>query len=205
MNTGIASAIVVSAIVLSGALARSQTPEHSKGAHKRTVTLETVLSCVDDNLISKVFKTDGGTAHTSLNALAMTLIKEPLDKRLELASYGFKTLALPGDSDALLITPTDYLGNDVPMSGRGFCRSGVTASYVESDWKSGPFRIVIDGEDWGLNPNEIFAHADQFHFDSGVFTNASDVYFMATKGRVNVQFIGTPAGLKFYRAIYTKE
>jgi hypothetical protein len=207
MKTGIASAIVVSAIVLSGALARSQTPEHPKASHKRAVTLETVLSCVGDNLINEVFKTEAGTARTSLNLLLMTLVKYKTgdSKRLELLSYGFQTQDLgSGDNVVLGITPTDYLGNDVPISSRTFCQSGVTAHYDASDWKSGPFRIAIDGEDWLLHPNEVFAHADQFHFDSGVFTNASDVFLTATKGRVSIQFVCKPTGLTFYRASYTK-
>jgi hypothetical protein len=72
----------------------------------------------------------------------------------------------------------------------------------KSDDKSGPTIIEINAGDWLLNPNEIFAHADQFNFESGVFNNSSEVFFTAMKGHVSIQFTCKPSGLKFYRVIY---
>ena len=55
--------------------------------------------------------------------------------------------------------------------------------------------------EWEFNINELFGHADQFKFTSGVFTNSSDVFFAATKGLVDLQFIPRPNGLTLYRVI----
>lgn len=182
-------------------LAFAQTPAKS---HKRVVSLETVLSCIDDPLITEVFKTDSDTARFKLNALLMigTRPKTPTPEYLELLAYGFNTQLL--NDSALEIMPTDHLGHYVsePLP---FCRDNPTANYEKvgtGKGKSMPNNVEIDGNRWLLNPNEIFAHADQFQFHSGVFTNSSEVFLSATKGRVSLQFVCKTDGLVFYRAFY---
>jgi len=83
-----------------------------------------------------------------------------------------------------------------------FWDSTLVATYKEHAYNSGPTRLEIDGDEWQFDPNEILAHANQFEFSSGVFTNSAGVYLIATKGRVSIQFTCSAAGLKFYRASY---
>jgi hypothetical protein len=205
MKIEIALAIVASTIALLDTSAPAETSSrHPKSGapHKSAVTLETVLSCADDSLVDEVFKTDWYTARFKLDGLLMAITKNKADPDyLALRSKRFETDIR--DKSSLEIVPTDALsGHRIAASDLPFCHSFLTARYDESDHKSGPRSVDIDGEDWLLNPNEILAHADQFHFDSGVFTNSSDVFFTATKGRVSIQFVCKPDGLKFYRALY---
>lgn len=171
----------------------------------RTVTLETVLACSEDSLIQSVFETDAHTARYSLAALFMVLAKAKADPEyIALKSKGFVTQIL--DASSLEILPTESSsGNIAPLSDLPFCHSRPTAHYDDSHLDPGPNIVVIDGQGWIFNTNEIFAHADQFHFDSGVFSNSSDVYFTATKGRTSIQFISKPNGLKLYRSLYSSE
>lgn len=182
----------------------AQTPSRSpkKASRQHLVTLETVLSCANDPLIIEVFKTDESTA-INLNAVLMIEMKRKIldADYVELKNKGFVTRNI--DDFISQIMPTNALsGSLVPRSSLTFCYDLPTARYDKTGYKSGPRDVSIDGEDWALNPNEIFAHADQFHFDSGIFTNSSDIFFTATKGRVSIQFVCKADGLKFYRAIY---
>jgi hypothetical protein len=206
MRREIAFAILASALL--GPLAPAQ-PSASRSeksvAHKRLVTLETVLSCADDQLVDEVFRTDIITATLKLNAVAMVMAanakRAPDADDVELRSKGFETRPL--DKTDIEILPTDFAsGHIVPVSNLQFCHYLPIAHYDESGLPPRPHTLEIDGDDWLLNPNEIFAHADQFAFDSGVLTNSSEVFFTAKKGRVSIQFIGKPDGLKFYRALY---
>ena len=60
----------------------------------------------------------------------------------------------------------------------------------------------MSAQSWLLDPNEVFAHADQFTFESGVFADSSDIYLTAKKGRAAIQFICKSDGLHFYRALF---
>jgi hypothetical protein len=180
-------------------------PETSKikRSPKRPVTLETVLSCADDPLLGDVFKTDHFTA-VQLNAVLMILMKfkkMPDANYVDFRSRGFVTSST--DDSAFRIMPTNPLSGDTIAEAKlTFCHDSPTAHYDKANYKSVPSDIDINGEGWALSPNEIFVHADQFHFDSGVFENSSDIFFTATKGRVSIQFVCKSDGLKFYRAIY---
>lgn len=174
-----------------------------RSSPKRAVTLETVLSCADDALIGEVFKTDGLTARVNLNGFLMIESKHTLPPAEYLSLRGKGFVTRPIDDTTLQIMPTSPVsGSPISIPTLPFCNDLPIAHYDEAETKSGPRAVDIDGQDWILNTNEIFAHADQFHFESGVFTNSSDVYFTATKGRTSIQFISQPSGLKFYRAIY---
>jgi hypothetical protein len=171
---------------------------------KKTVSLDTVLSCVDDSLLNTVFKTD---AHTALrmNFIGMSLVEKNKPDYSELLAKGFTTHILSG-SERLEIWPTDYRGKIIDNLQLPFCRHEMIAIFSKlSDGESSPSLIEIGGKSWTLNSSEIFAHANQFEFSSGVFSNSSEVFFTATKGRVSIQFICKPAGLSFYRAMYYPE
>jgi hypothetical protein len=176
----------------------------NKIVHKRAVTLQTILSCTNDALIDEIFKTDAETARLKLNGFLMVEAKH---KQISIPDYaalrykGFVTDII--DESHVNIHPTDIsTGVPIPEVNLPFCRDFPTATYNTSN-ESSPSLVSISGEDWLLNSNEIFSHADQFHFDSGVFTNSSDIYFTATKGRTSIQFIAKPDGLKFYRVLYS--
>jgi hypothetical protein len=55
-----------------------------------------------------------------------------------------------------------------------------------------------------LDPNEVFAHADQFKFESGIFENSTEIYLLATRGRTTIQFTFDHRSktLKLRRVIY---
>jgi hypothetical protein len=195
----------LSALVLLGSLALAQAPEHSKSIPHKRVTLETVLSCATDSVLDEVFKTDAFTARIMLNTLGMVVSQRKSDpKYMPLLAKGFEAQIL--DDSRLAIMPSDHLGHLVDVSDKPFCHDFPTAEYEKSEDKNaGPYLIEINGGDWLLNPDEVFIHADQFQFSSGVFSNSSDVFLTAKKGRVSIQFVCKPDGLKFYRAIYTPQ
>jgi hypothetical protein len=164
--------------------------------------LETVLSCADDPLIGRIFATDLSTA-VSLNRILLALHRTDKPSNLDEADAlmkGFVTDSV-GDMTHLGILPSDLSGHVLkgPMP---FCHSDLVAIYKEHAYNSGPIHLEIDGDEWQFDPNEVLAHADHFEFSSGVFTNSTGVFLMATKGRVSIQFTCSAAGLKFYRAIY---
>lgn len=182
---------------------RPNTSPHVIG--KRPVSLDTVLSCVSDSLITDVFKLERSTALlSSVLSLALIPSSDPkyAEAHAEAGSRGFVT-ALGDPTTDLEIWAVDYKGSPLDKAKLPFCHYRPTASYVDNNPHSLPFSVDISGEDWTLNPNEIFAHADQFTFDSGVFTNSSRVFFGAKKGNVHIQFICTVNGLVFYRALYS--
>jgi hypothetical protein len=199
-------AIALCAISLFCISARAQSPSKTskeRSSRKRAVALETVLSCADDPLIGEVFKTGGLAARVNLNGFLMIESKHTLPPAEYLSLRGKGFVTRPIDDTTLQIMPTSPVsGSPIPIPTLPFCNDLPIAHYDEAETKSGPRAVDIDGKNWILNANEIFAHADQFHFDSGVFTNSSDVFFTATKGRTSIQFISQTDGLKFYRAIY---
>lgn len=188
-----------------------QTRKAETPPHKRNVSLDTVLSCASDELIADVFATDRMTA---LNSDIGTVILWRKEHPHDLWSKRFVTFHEGGDD--FEIWPTDYRGVPIPKPQLPFCRYRPLASYLGADsasspeagmkvLKSGPHSVDISGDDWTLNEHEVFAHADQFEFTSGVFTDSSRVFLLATKGRVAIQFICKPTELVFFRAIYHPE
>ena len=193
----------ISLFCLSASAQSPSKASRQSGSHKRVVALETVLSCTDDPLIGDVFKTDKFTA-VQLNDTLMILMKYkkiPDANYVDFRSRGFVTSS-PDDSTFLIMPTNPLSGSTISEPRLTFCHDFPTAHYDKANYKSVPSDIDISGEGWALSPNEIFAHADQFHFDSGVFENSSDIFFTATKGRVSIQFLCKSDGLKFYRAIY---
>ena len=173
-------------------------------AHRqRAVTVDTILSCANDSLIVEVFKTDWRTS-LKLDRLLMILTQHTMSsvEYASLRSKGFRTNLL--DAGNVQILAADFAsGRTIPKSKLEFCQDYPVAKYNKVDLDSFPQSIDVSGDGWQLNPNEVFAHADQFQFRSGVFSDSSDVFFIATKGPVAIQFICKPDGLKFYRAIYS--
>jgi hypothetical protein len=202
--------ILMPSLVLLSPYARlaAQTSALHKQTVPRAVTLNTILSCSDDALIEEIFETDATTAHVDLNAFGMVTMKRdrsraPGSTARYMALLGKGFITLERDETTLTIMPTDYSGKRIQASQLSFCHGNLTASYEKHiDDKSGPRLLEIDGEGWSLNPSEVFARADQFRFESGVFNNSSDVFLTAIKGRVSIQFVCKPNGVRFYRAIY---
>jgi hypothetical protein len=75
------------------------------------------------------------------------------------------------------------------------------AHYAKDADDSLPYMVSISvsPDYWVFDPNELFLHADQFTFGSGVFSNSSGVFFTAKKGRVELQFTPGRNGLMLYR------
>jgi hypothetical protein len=167
--------------------------------------LDAILSCTDNQLIKDVFETDQATA-LLLNEVSRSLTKHtpPNPEDLLLMSKGFETHFV--DNEVLTIIPTSYHAGGqkraTSVSNIPFCHDQPAAHYKNSSGKLGPYMIEIDGKNWQLNPSEIFAHADQFEFRSGVFSDSSSIFFIAQKGRVSIQFLCINGGLSLYRAIY---
>ncbi|MES2222552.1 MAG: hypothetical protein V4587_16495, partial [Acidobacteriota bacterium] len=159
--------LILSALSFSTIPTLGQAPSRplKKASHQHLVTLETILSCVDDPLITEVLRTDESTA-TKLNAVLMIEMKYkkiPDADYLELRSKGFVTVNI--DDSTLRIMPTNALsGSPVPASSLTFCHDLPTARFDKATDKSAPRDVDIGGDNWVFNPNEIFAHADQFHF-----------------------------------------
>jgi hypothetical protein len=185
-----------------------QTKRIKSVPNKRIVSLDTVLSCTSDKLIISVFETDRATA-IKLSRMAILAIRLEGKSITDFDFFGKQFVTeLGSDDNEREIWPTDRSGTPIPQPQLSFCRYRPTASYIKSDnyqesYKQGPYNIDISGDDWSLNPNEVFAHADQFEFTSGVFTDSSRVFLLARKGRVAIQFLCKPAELVFYRAIYS--
>ncbi|HWF67056.1 MAG TPA: hypothetical protein VN670_07120 [Acidobacteriaceae bacterium] len=197
-------ALTMILVSITASLAQTSSPPAKKlDLHQHPVTLETILSCAADPLLKEVFKTDRNTTFTKLDAGLMIEMKSknPGTDYIELKSKGFVTRVI--DDSTLQIIPTDaHSGTPISSVNLPFCHDSLSAHYENSGDEAKPTFIYIGGDGWLLNPNEIWAHANQFHFDSGVLTNNSDVFFAATKGRVSIDFLSKPNGLKFYRAMY---
>ncbi len=193
--------------LLSLVLASGQTKV--KPVQKRTVSLDTVLACLHDSLLEDVFKT-GKPTMDSLDSFAMTIMNSDPKKKDDLDFLGLKAKMFytrPAAESEFSILPTEILENGkIRIMGDSkltFCHYDLVAHYQSrDDLHALPTFIKIDGQDWLLNPNEVFVHADQFKFQSGVFEDSSDVYLMASKARVDIQFLCKPDGLKFYRVFY---
>lgn len=199
MNGRVILSFIAVALLAIGVYAQKQKVSASARSRQRVVSLDTVLSCTNDSFLGVVFKTDRNTA-IRLSRIAMAVTEKDKSDYPALLSKGFVTYPA-GQPDSMEIWPTDDRGVPTDESQLPFCRYRPTANYSAS-FEAGPHGIDIDGRDWFLNPNEVFAHADQFTFDSGVFTDSSRVYLVAKKGRVIIQFLANPSGLRFYRAIY---
>jgi hypothetical protein len=189
--------VVISVFTLLAGAATSKRPATSK----RIVSLDTVLSCADDELLSTAFNTDAHTA-VRMNAVGMLTVEKDSQDYAQLRNKRFIT-RLVSESDSVQIWPTDFQGKMIDDNRLSFCRYSPTANFLKlSDSESKPYSIEIDGANWVLNPSEVFAHADQFSFTSGVFSNSSRVFLIARKGNVAIQFICNKTGLTFYRALY---
>jgi hypothetical protein len=191
-------------ILAPGAIA--QTPVWVKAktetAQKRTVSLDTILSCPEDSIVRSVFKTNLVTMrnlHVSAMIINHTYEKNDEDS-IALRYAGF----ISSGSDPLNfgIMAADSHGDYWTRPDRTFCSGSFVARYQDLG-SSLPYEIDLlpDEDQWTLDINQLFVHADQFKFRSGVFTNSSDVFFVASKGQVEIQFIPKPNGLTLYRVV----
>ena len=175
---------------------------HTTLPHQRTVTLDTILSCPDDPVIEEAFRTDKSTAHV-LNPFhhVNKPQTEPTGKSALSKVKGFYDVFFLGNTASIF--PVDRLsGRAIPREDLPFCNVSASMRFGEDD-TSTPLSISIDGDGWIFDPNEIFAHAEQFKFDSGVFSDGSESYLIAIRGRTTIQFLASRSGLRFYRAIYS--
>jgi hypothetical protein len=181
-----------------GTTAEAQTA--SSAHHKRTVSLDAVLSCASDHMLDTVFQTNYLTAlKLGTAGMAWTRREHSTDEDyILLAANGFQTKIV--DDRHFLIIPSEVSGEITKDTKDNFCHDDLVATYENTH--SGPSQIETRADNWFLNPNQVLAHADQYSFKSGVFTDSSEVYLTATKGRVDIQFICKPEGLVFYRAFY---
>ena len=92
-----------------------------------------------------------------------------------------------------------------PRHIKSFCSDSPTikAFILGTDGKAKyPLMIEISaGDRWILDPNEVFAHADEFKFESGTFDNSTDVFLVATRGAI--QFVVQDKRLMLHRVSYT--
>jgi hypothetical protein len=197
--------IILGLLILVGC-AIAQTPTHQKAktetAQKRTVSLNTILSCPEDSIVRSVFKTNLATMrklHVSAMIINHTYEKDDEDS-IAVRYAGF----ISSGSDPLNfgIMAADSHGDYWTRPNRTFCSGAFVARYQDIA-DSLPYAIAIlpAENEWAFNINELFSHADHFKFTSGVFTDSSDVFFTATKGLVDLQFIPKPDGLTLYRVI----
>lgn len=189
----------------------SQTHAAGKAQHhvSRRVSLDAVLSCPSDPLIREVFHTDGNTA-IDLNATTMIMARYHQSYRKTIPDYSilrtkmFFTGASGGGASDITILPTNAGGHIIGERKLPFCHDDPVAEYKSLASGEFPLTVEISATGWSLNANEIFVHADQFKFSSGVFSDSSEVYFTASKGNTLIQFVPTNSGLRFYRVIYMR-
>lgn len=159
----------------------------------RSISLDDILSCANDPYVQKVFHTDLYSIR-KLNLGPVLLAKDKTDPYSKaITSFGFMSAftSNPLELGVLPFPPT----NPAP-----FC-SILSIYYLRDEPNSYPYhaQVNVDPDFWTFDTNELFTHADQFTFISGVFKNSSRVYFSAAKGRTEIQFVATPKGLVLYR------
>lgn len=171
----------------------------------KRVNLEAILSCQEEPIFKAAFETDWRTA-LNLNGIQMIMDAKTKSDDMDYINRRSKNFVTDLQSDSFVIMPTDWRGVPIDSDRLPFCMNYTLALYEDvSKYKSLPYAITVAAEDYAFDSNEVFMHAEQFTFKSGVFSNSSDAYFTATKGRVSLQFKCTPKGLKLYRVFYDRE
>lgn len=185
--TGQLKILLVLTAILAGQCWGQQKPK------PKALTLEDVLSCADDRLISGVFALDGDNVNKLIPQT------KTYDQKL-MESYGFWILVSPtAGKQEFIIMSKEKSGS--------FCRSYPTMSNGFATPKNGTTKYLVTlfiqpADAWTLDPNEVFAHADQFTFESGVFENSTEVFLIAKRGVTSIQFIFSNKKLKLYRVFY---
>lgn len=189
-------------VVASTPLAYSQAkipPAPKQAPRTKKVSLETVLSCPATSFYRTIFglteddftklspRTKDGKLHD---------IDLDMERRLDVRVSWIDT------SEGWLL---QQISKGFKESRSDFCYS---MPIVKTFFEGHPSAVTISAlnflsaETWALDPNEVFEHADQFIFTSGVFNNSTEVYLMAKKGQVEIQFVFEGGALKLYRVIY---
>jgi hypothetical protein len=159
----------------------------------QNISLNGILACADDSYVQRIFKTDIQTIRKlNMGELALVKDKNDADSR-RLRDFGFMS-GFTGDPLHFSVLPFP------PTDPAPFC-SILSIYYLRDEPNAHPYhaQVIVDPNFWTFDPNELFTHADQFTFKSGVFSNSSEVYLSATKGRTEIQLIATPKGLLLYR------
>jgi len=153
--------------------ALAQTPTKTKRV-PQNVSLDTILSCADDPYIQRVFKTNLDTMR-KLGLGSLYLAKDRGDLESEsLRGLGFAAISS--------VVPLEFGVIPYPsVDPAPFCSILEQVRYLHDVGGSFPYdlAIIMYPNYWVFNPNELFAHADQFIFRSGVFSNSSKVLCLA--------------------------
>ena len=202
------AAIVLTMFVAFAASTSAQSRPKTNVLKKEKVSLDTILGCSNDDFIQSVFDTDLAKMLKLASALSMAILynqplpEHPTDKDLAstaLRTAGFQSIILGSDPAKFSIMATDFNGHSPDPAKQPFCRRDLYAEYSQSTIDALPNFVEIRADEWAFNPNELFVHADQFTFTSGIFSDAASVFFTAKRGRVEIQFLSQPDGLKLYR------
>lgn len=156
----------------------------------RSVSLEEVLACQTDPLIVSLFSLRGDDVQK------LMLGSKEFDAT-SAASHGYVAEWDKINKQFVIVAPKHR---------ESFCSDSPTMKgfIVGTDgMMKYPLMVDIFAEDrWSLEPNEVFAHADQFKFESGTFDNSTNVYLTATRGKTSIQFIFQKKNLRLYRVSY---
>jgi hypothetical protein len=177
------------------AIVMSAVPLSAQQPVPRSLSLETILACQNDALLERVFTLKASDVD-KVNRGSVNRPNLKYDEQV-VEGYGFSLVYVPEGQDWLVVSTK----ND-PQS---FCRSSVTLSiFKKSGDEMYPETVSILGRylEWGFDINEIFKHADQFKFQSGVYDDSTLVYFTASRGAVHIQFAFVNGTLRLAQVIY---
>ncbi len=164
----------------------------------KPLSLNTILSCSGDPYVQKVLSTDLGTMR-KLGTDAMLRVKGKTDPAsVALQNMGFQTIygySGPLDFMVLAFHPDGTVVESAP-----YC-TFLTVGYEEDKPDALPYGVDLNviSSMYTFDANELFLHADQFTFMSGILTASSDVYLAATKGKIIFVFTPTSKGLTLHR------
>jgi hypothetical protein len=150
------------------------------------LTLNKILSCSEDPYVQNVLKTNFGTM--------LRLSKGGDSAWLNAGFVAYK------NKDRMFLV-FDYIppGSKGSKTAVDYCHL-FTLSYPNEKDDSLPSQVDLPGgerEVFSFDTNDLFIHADQFVFRSGVMAGSTDVFLAAVKGDTCIRFIAKPTGLIF--------
>jgi hypothetical protein len=183
-------------------LSAVQTPPKTTKSAKQALTLDQVLDCVSDDWLTAAWK---ATEFDMMrrNILSVVLKRDKSEEPENVSLLPFATRPTEHTEHAFSLMSANV--ND-KTNEKNFCRSNTVAHYLGDDYKAKPVLIDVffDDDHWTFDFSQIFRHADQFTWESGVFSNSSDNYLSVTKGSCTLQFFVSTGVPHLFRVFYNR-
>jgi hypothetical protein len=168
----------------------------------KPVSLDTILSCANDPIITKVFATDLATMRKLVEVAYTAYSVKNANDPVLIRDAGFIPMTQPNSDLHFWVLVNGSRGYGQTYSPGGYCQDALRSTEypVDSD-KALPESVRLEGKFFDLDTTAIFHRANEFTFESEETTDIHSRYLLAKRGQVTLRLEATRPLLRLHTVL----